>query len=90
MLLCVSFIGGLNSVVMMWTLRLLAWLMLATVFLTTPSHPICIHPEALISFSSRPKCPFTKVDGRPKSEPEREVSADTQLSMGEKTPRPGW
>jgi hypothetical protein len=35
MLVCVSFIGGLNSVVM-WTLRLLAWLMLATVFLMAP------------------------------------------------------
>ena len=35
MLVCVSLIGGLNSVVM-WTLRLLAWLMLATVFLMAP------------------------------------------------------
>ena len=35
MLVCVSFIGDLNSVVM-WTLRLLAWLMLATVFLMAP------------------------------------------------------
>jgi hypothetical protein len=30
---CISLLPGLNSVVM-WTLRLLAWLMLATVILT--------------------------------------------------------
>ena len=35
MLVCISFLGGLNSFVM-WTLRLLAWLMLATVFLLAP------------------------------------------------------
>jgi hypothetical protein len=34
-LVCISFLGGLNSFVM-WTLRLLAWLMLATVFLMAP------------------------------------------------------
>ena len=35
MLVCISVLGGLNSFVM-WTLRLLAWLMLATVFLMAP------------------------------------------------------
>ena len=34
-LVCTSFLGSLNSFVM-WTLRLLAWLMLATVFLMAP------------------------------------------------------
>ena len=34
-LVCISFLGSLNSFVM-WTLRLLAWLMLATVFLMAP------------------------------------------------------
>jgi hypothetical protein len=34
MLVCVSFLEGLNSVVM-WTLRLLAWVMIATVILTS-------------------------------------------------------
>ena len=32
---CISFLDGLNSIVM-WTLRLLAWLMLVTVVLTAP------------------------------------------------------
>ena len=35
MLVCVSFLAGLNSVVM-WTLRLLAWAMIATVILLAP------------------------------------------------------
>jgi hypothetical protein len=35
MLVCGSFLGGLNSVVM-WTLRLLAWAMIATVILLAP------------------------------------------------------
>jgi hypothetical protein len=35
MLVCVSFLAGLNSVVM-WTLRLLAWTMIATVILLAP------------------------------------------------------
>lgn len=35
MLACVSFLPGLNSIVM-WTLRLLAWLMLAAVILLAP------------------------------------------------------
>ena len=32
---CISFMTGLNSIVM-WTMRLLAWLMLATAVLTAP------------------------------------------------------
>ena len=35
MLVCVSFLGSLNSVVM-WTLRLIAWAMIATVILVAP------------------------------------------------------
>ena len=35
MLVCVSFLADLNSVVL-WALRLLAWLMLATVILLAP------------------------------------------------------
>ena len=35
MLVCVSFLGSLNSVVM-WTLRLIAWAMIATVILLAP------------------------------------------------------
>jgi hypothetical protein len=35
MLVCVSFLDGLNSIVM-WTLRLMAWLMIATVVLLAP------------------------------------------------------
>jgi len=35
MLVCISFLGSLNSVVM-WTLRLLAWAMIATVILLAP------------------------------------------------------
>ena len=35
MLVCVSFLGGLNNVVM-WTLRLLSWTMIATVILLAP------------------------------------------------------
>ncbi|TDH57610.1 hypothetical protein E2C06_35810 [Dankookia rubra] len=35
MLVCISFLGGLNSTVM-WTLRLLAWAMIATVILLAP------------------------------------------------------
>ena len=35
MLVCVSFLEGLNSVVM-WVLRLLAWTMIATVILLAP------------------------------------------------------
>jgi hypothetical protein len=35
MLVCVSFLEGLNSVVM-WALRLMAWLMIAAVILLAP------------------------------------------------------
>jgi hypothetical protein len=35
MLSCISVMNGLNSTVM-WTLRVLAWLMLATAVLTAP------------------------------------------------------
>jgi hypothetical protein len=35
MLVCVSFLADLNSVVL-WALRLLAWLMIATVILLAP------------------------------------------------------
>jgi hypothetical protein len=35
MLVCVSFLWGLNSVVM-WTLRLLSWAMITTVILLAP------------------------------------------------------
>jgi hypothetical protein len=35
MLVCASFLEGLNSVVM-WVLRLLAWTMIATVILLAP------------------------------------------------------